>query len=131
MLRRQHHGAAQDHSSIRPEPLAAINVGFDHAIRRYWDLLAAGSSVEFDFAVPDRLRTFHFRIRRLSQSDEILKLRIEPANWWLRWIVSRIDITYDASKRRVLVYEGITDMRDEHGRRYRARLDFDYGTSLR
>ena len=76
---------------------------------------------EFDFAVPDRLRAFHFRIRRLSQSDEILKLRIEPANWWLRWIVSRIDITY----------EGITDMRDEHGRRYRARLDFDYGTSLR
>ena len=69
-------------------------------------------------------------IRRLSQSDEILKLRIEPANWWLRWIVSRIDITYDASKRRVLAYEGITDMRDEHGRRYRARLDFDYGTSL-
>tara|TARA_B100000809_G_scaffold52227_1_gene47546 strand:+ start:74 stop:364 length:291 start_codon:yes stop_codon:yes gene_type:complete len=86
---------------------------------------------EFDFAVPDRLRAFHFRIRRLSQSDEILKLRIEPANWWLRWIVSRIDITYDASKRRVLAYEGITDMRDEHGRRYRARLDFDYGTSLR
>ena len=44
MFRRQHHGAAQDHSSIRPERLAAINVGFDHAIRRYWDLLAAGSS---------------------------------------------------------------------------------------
>ncbi len=41
MFRRQHHGATQDHSSIRPERLAAINVGFDHAIRRYWDLLAA------------------------------------------------------------------------------------------
>jgi uncharacterized metal-binding protein len=41
-------------------------------------------------------------------------------------VVSRIDITYDSETRRVLAYEGITGMRDVRGRRYRARIDFDY-----
>jgi hypothetical protein len=126
MFRRLDRTAPEHRDSFHPERLAAINAGFDQAIRSYWDLLASGSRVEFDFAVPDRLRSFHFRIRRLGKPGDTLRLRIEPANWWLRWVVSRIDITYDSKTRRVLVYEGITDMRDERGRRYRARIDFDY-----
>ena len=95
-------------------------------MRIYWDLLAAGSQVEFDYAVPDRLRSFHFRIRRLDEPHQTLLLRIEPANWWLRWVVAHIDMCYDVTSRRLLTYEGITDMRDERGRRYRARIEFDY-----
>ncbi|MDA0337672.1 MAG: hypothetical protein O2782_21105 [bacterium] len=130
MFRRFESGAEELRASIRPERLAAINVGVDHAVRVYWDLLEAGSQVEFDFAVPERLRCFHFRLRRLDESGQQLRLRIEPANWWLRWVVSRIDLTYDVTRRRLLWYEGITDMRDERGRRYRARIEFDYPTLL-
>lgn len=130
MFRRLDLHAQQFEDAIAPQRLAAINAGFDHAVRRFWDELVQGERVEFDFAVPDRLRSFHFRIRRLKPSSDwppnTLRLRIEPANWWLRWVVSRIDITYDTRTRRLLIYEGITDMRDERGRRYRARLDFDY-----
>ena len=126
MFRRLDHTAPEYRDSILPQRLAAINAGFDQAIRSYWDLLASGPRVEFDFAVPDRLRSFYFRIRRRGKPSETLRLRIEPAHWWLRWVVSRIDITYDSETRRVLVCEGITDMRDERGRRYRARIDFDY-----
>ena len=128
LFRRLDSGAEEFRASIRPERLAAINVGVDQAVRAFWDLLAAGSQVEFDFAVPDRLRCFHFRLRRLDEPGQRLRLRIEPANWWLRWVVSRIDLTYDVAQRRLLLYEGITDMRDERGRRYRARIEFDYET---
>jgi hypothetical protein len=130
MFRRHDADAKELRGSTRPNRLAAVDAGVDQAIQAYWDLLAAGSRVEFDFAVPDRLRSFHFRIRRLSKPDQVLRLRIEPANWWLRWVVSRIDITYDSLSRRILTYDGITDMRDENGRRYRAHIDFDYSEDL-
>ena len=127
MFRRLDHDAPEYRRSSRPDRLAAINAGLDHAIRRYWDLLAAGSRVEFDFAVPDRLRSFRIRVRRLGEPADTLQLRIEPASWWLRWVVPGIDMTYDAQTRRVLLYEGVTDMRGDGGRRYRARIEFDYG----
>jgi hypothetical protein len=115
MFRRLEFGAEENRDSMHPQRLAAIDVGFDHAVRTYWDLLAAGSQLEFDFAVPDRMRSFHFRIRRLDDPHQTLQLRIEPANWWLRWGVARIDICYDVTSRRLLTYEGITDIRDERG----------------
>lgn len=129
LFRRYQPDADTETSLLGIDRPAAIDAGFDHAVRRHWQQLSEGERIVFDFAVPDKLRTFRFRIRRLQPPSEHLRLRIEPDSFWLRWIAPHIDLTYDVEQRRLLVYEGITDMRRADGRRHRARIDINYGNA--
>jgi hypothetical protein len=125
VLFRQVDGEEEERTSLELDGPAAVDAGFDHAVRRYWERLVTGERVTFDFAVPDKLRTFGFRIRRLEPPSDRLRLRIEPSLFLLRWIAPHIDLTYDVDSRHLLSYRGISNVRDRDGRRYRALIRFE------
>jgi len=113
-----------------PAELAGLvaDAGFDEFIRRRWQPLLAGEAVPFEFAVPSRLERLDFRLRHLGSeamdggTAEVFRLRL---GGWLGWLAPHIDVAYDRESRRLLRFEGLSNLREDDGQRQLvARIDF-------
>jgi hypothetical protein len=121
-------------ASERPAPLAAgaaesvADAGFDEFVRRHWSALLAGHSVPLRFALPSRLRSMGFSLQRAGQATVagerawIFRLKLDG---WLGLVAPRIDVSYGQISRRLLRFEGLSNLRDDAGDKpLLARIDF-------
>ncbi len=131
LLRRSSATAEAETRTVAINEPVVIDGGFDYAVRQHWDRLAEGGRFDFDFPVPNRLASYRFRIRMTGETihdgSPARRFRIEPANFFVRLIAPSIELTYDHKSRRLMQYEGISNVADPAtGRRYRARIEFVY-----
>lgn len=120
-------GEAERAAALDPQTGVA-DAGFDEFVRQHWDALMAGEAVPLHFAVPARLESLGFRIRRVGDTE----VAGEPATvfrlalgGWRGWIAPRIDVAYGRDSRRLLRFEGLGNLRDDRGdRQLEARIDF-------
>ena len=104
------------------------DAGFDEFIRSRWSALVAGAAVPFAFAVPSRLESLDFSLRKVGQArvdDEtawVFRLRL---GGWLGWLAPHIDVYYGQQSRRLLRFEGLSNLRDDSGENpLLAQIDF-------
>ena len=103
------------------DPAAALvaSSGFDRFVRANWEALAAGDSIDVDFALPARLQTLRLRMTRIEAPEELpnsaLWLRIVPVQPLLRAFVDPIELAYD-SGRRLLLYRGLSNLTGADGK---------------
>lgn len=119
-----------ERSAVLDDPAARLvaDAGFDEFIRRHWRPLLAGQSVPLRFAVPSRLQTLGFKVDRQGS----LTLGQEPAETFrlklgglLGWVAPHIDVAYGRDSRRLLRFEGLSNLRTDDGRsQLVARIDF-------
>lgn len=113
-------------------PLASTRLvadaGFDEFIRLHWSRLVAGESVPLEFAVPSRLRSLPFSVSRageavlLGEKAWVFTLKLDGL---LGWLVPAIEVSYGQLSRRLLRFEGLSNLRDDRGDRpLVARIDF-------
>ncbi|MDY7093570.1 MAG: hypothetical protein SX243_11430 [Acidobacteriota bacterium] len=109
---------------------AVIDAGFAYFVTRHWDRLAAGETVPLDFAVPARQRFVAFRALKTDggayQDRPALRVRMEPGNPVFRLLVDPIDLIFDRETRRLLVFEGLSNIEDDDGDSLDVRIVFDY-----
>jgi len=120
-------GAAERRAAL-PSPQLVADAGFDEFIRRQWQPLVAGDAVALDFAVPSRLESIGFTARRVGSARVggedawIFRLRLGGL---LGWVVPAIDVYYGQQSRRLLRFEGLSNLRDDAGNApLQARIDF-------
>lgn len=97
-----------------PEP-AVIDGGFNQYIKTNWSELEKGKTLVFNFAVASRLDYYKMRAVRVSATEKSMKVKIEPERKILRLLASPIVVNYDKSTKRILSYEGISNISDENG----------------
>ncbi len=104
------------------------DAGFDEFIRRQWQPLLAGDAVPLEFAVPSRLDSYAFTVRRRGSSQvagepaEIFRLRLGGL-WGL--LAPHIDVAYGSESRRLLWFEGLSNLLADDGEEpLQARIDF-------
>lgn len=103
------------------------DAGFDEFIRRQWQPLVAGDAVKLQFAVPSRLDSYGFTVRRrgsdrvAGEDAEVFRLRLGGL-WGL--LAPHIDVAYARDTRRLLRFEGLSNLRDEDGEPLQARIEF-------
>lgn len=117
----------------RAAPLEAsglvADAGFDEFVRAKWDRLMAGESVPLEFAVPSRLESMDFTVRRLRGGaavggEDAVVFRLALGGW-RGWLAPHIDVAYGRDSRRLLRFEGLSNLRTDDGRRQlAARIDF-------
>lgn len=112
---------------LAPTGLVA-DAGFDEFVHVHWDALAAGRPRGLGFAVPARLRRMPFTLQRSGATTvggeraHVFRLRLDG---WLGAFAPRIDVSYGERSRRLLRFEGLTNLRDGGGRgQWQARIDF-------
>ncbi len=120
-------GEAERSASLAAAGLVA-DAGFDEFIRKQWQPLLAGQAVPLEFAVPSRLESLGFQVRRLGpqaldgEPAEVFRLRL---GGWLGWLAPHIDVAYGRDSRRLLRFEGLSNLREDDGQRQLvARIDF-------
>ncbi len=119
-----------ERSATLDDPAAGLvaDAGFDEFIRRHWQPLVAGQSVPLRFAVPSRLQSLGFKVDRqdpqqLGQEQaETFRLKLGGI---LGWIAPHIDVAYGRESRRLLRFEGLSNLRSDDGRsQLVARIEF-------
>lgn len=120
-------GAPEKFAFVRSAPLV-VDAGFDQFIREHWAPLVAGKSLPLEFAVPARLRSMRFSVRRAagarvaSEEAWIFRLKLEGL---LGLLVPAIDVSYGRQSQRLLRFEGLSNLRDDAGHQpLVARIDF-------
>jgi hypothetical protein len=108
-----------------PEPFV-IDGGFNYYLKSNWDEMMKGKILSFNFVVPVRLDYYKFRVRKIkettAQGKKAVVVNLEPDNFIIRKLVDPIVITYDIESKRILVYEGISNINNDEGQNYVARL---------
>jgi hypothetical protein len=108
----------------RSAPLAeaaglVADAGFDEFIRDNWQTLVSGQSVPLRFAVPSRLQAFGFRVASQGSAEldgepiERFRLRLGGL---LGWFAPHIDVAYGRDDRRLLRFEGLSNLRSDDGK---------------
>ena len=120
-------GAAEKSMGL-PSPQLVADAGFDEFVRRQWLPLVAGKAVPLDFAVPSRLESLGFTARRVGEATVggerayIFRLRLGGL---LGYVVPSIDVYYGQQSRRLLRFQGLSNLRGDDGRNpLNARIDF-------
>ena len=115
-----------------PEP-CVVNGGMGFFIRRNWTELAAGRKITFNMVVPARLDFYRFKAyvdpqRTLPEKEaggrKHLAIAIEAQNSLLRMLIPVIVLYYDVGTKRMIRYQGISNVADAKGRSLRVRIDY-------
>lgn len=121
-------GEGAERRATLARPPAVADAGFDEFVRAHWPRLLAGDAVPLQFALPSRLRALSFQVQRLradrvaGEDAEVFRLRLGGL---LGLVAPHIDVAYAARSRRLLRFEGLSNLRDAGGRRQlEARIDF-------
>ncbi len=107
------------------EPIVA-DAGFNPFIIDHLDTLKEGHVVHFHFLNPARLTWFRFEARILHATAQQLEVEVAPVNRFLRWLVEPITLIYSTESRRLLQYQGLTNISLDGKSNLRAIIDYRY-----
>lgn len=112
-----------------PEP-AIIDAGFNFFVEKNWEKLMKGDVLTFNFVAPSQLDYFSFRVYKKRdldhQSRTAVMLHMDIDNFFLRLFVEAIHLTYDKESRKLVVYDGISNIYDDDGKSHKVRMEFTY-----
>ncbi len=125
-------GDAKESAELPSGELVA-DAGFDQWVRGSWPKLAAGDSVLMEFLVPSRLTSYGFKVYEVEQADagalDARRFRLRLGGL-LGWFAPHIDVVYAESDRRLLRFEGLSNLRDDAGEDpLKVRIEFPQAPS--
>ena len=103
-----------------------IDAGFDHFVRQQWQELLAGESRYFYFASSIEQRLIKFMLRRASQTEETQQFIMVLANPIARLLLAPIKLTYDTRTKRLLRYQGISNIRSQSDGFEKVRIEYQW-----
>ena len=109
-------------------PPAVIDGGSDYFVRDNFARLSRGERMTIHFGSSYQQDFFRFDIYKTGEGDfkgrKAVFLNVEVSNFLLTRLVDPIKLAYDASTGRLLSFSGVSNVNDESGKSYRARIDF-------
>ena len=110
-----------------------IDAGFDQFVRRNWDELVSGKSMEFQFPLASRSTMVSLQIapspcRYETETDQCFTL--EPANWLYRMLSSPIELGYDVERVRLKRFHGLSNINDKNGNGLIVDIKYSYPATV-
>jgi len=107
-------GEAEAVALLPPEPVVT-DAGFDEWVRAQWEPLTGGRTQAMQFLVPSRLRAYRFEVSPVDTGEQGVRVFRLQLGGWLGWLVPSIEVAYDAQTRRLVRFEGLSNLRDDAG----------------
>lgn len=115
LFRRKDRGAVVEEKLLRiPQPYV-IDGGFNQFIKANWTELQQGRELAFNFTVAAHLDYYALRAVRVDERNGEMTIRIEPDQLVIRWLAPAIYVHYDVKTRRIVSYEGKSNIAGERG----------------
>lgn len=71
--------------------------------------------LDFKYIIPGRLEAFDFFIKPLAHNNERAEFEVRIKSWLMRIFSSRLKLIYDVKKKRLISFEGLSNIRDVEG----------------
>jgi hypothetical protein len=118
---------AEQADSLRLPADGVIDTGFEAFARAHWDALVRGDSMRFDYLVPSRRTFYLFKVDKVdlpTAPPGSVTFRLASSSW-LAFLLPHIDVSYDLTTRRLVHYEGLSNVRDvKTGKNYRVHYEY-------
>ena len=106
-------------------PLVA-GQGLDRYARAHLDELARGEVLRVSLALPGRLDAFGFQLRGERLENGRVRVRFEPASFFLRILAPSLEGEYDPVTRRLVRYVGVSNVAAEDGSPQQVEIAYSY-----
>jgi hypothetical protein len=100
-----------------------LGQGFNNFVLKKWDDLIAKKNIPFKFIVPAELDYFSFEAFISKKTDDgVLQFSIRLGSWVLRQFLKPIVVTYNAKQKKLLTYEGLSNLSDQNGKAQNVKI---------
>lgn len=109
-----------------------IDAGFDNFVRLHWNKLESGKSVQFPFQLMDRDKPLNMKVSEAADGNcnsRDLCLQVRLDSWLLAALIDPIRLTYDRQQRRLLRFQGLSNIRDSNGGRQQVDIHYSYNSA--
>lgn len=126
LYRKQSREADIEKTYLTKEEDQIVGQGFHQFIVQNLEQIARGEVFQIQLVLPSRLDQYEFRIRKRKINGDTLYIRLEIDNWLLRMFAPHVDAEYDLKTRRLLRYEGISNLEDAAGKHRKVTITYSY-----
>lgn len=126
LYRKQSPESDIDEENLLKEADQIVGQGFHQFIVYNLERIAQGEVFHIRLVLPSRLDQYEFRIRKRKVDGDTLYIRLEIDNWILRLFAPHVDAEYDLKTRRLLRYEGISNLEDTAGKNKKVTISYSY-----
>jgi hypothetical protein len=123
---RKSHGSDIETKSLPMHADQIVGQGFNLFIESRLDDLARGEEFRMKLVLPSKLDQYDVCIRKSKIEGDVLHIRVEMDNWFLKLFAPRIDAEYDLKQRRLLRYNGISLIADSNGKHVPVSIAYEY-----
>ena len=121
-------GTAPEKNALLAVKNLVADAGFNEFIRLNWLKLRAGKALPLQFAVPTRLQAYKFNLKQTTESlfagAPAVTYQLKIAGL-LSLIADPIEVTYDKASKRLLRFQGLSNLRNDEGQfDLKAQIDF-------
>ena len=108
-----------------------VDAGFDRFIVENWQDLMYDKESTFSFLAVTRQMLIDLDVSEVSRTANTVLYSVEPSNFFLKFLVDPIQLTYQLSTKRLLRFEGVTNIEKVVGGigqkdNYVAYIEYDY-----
>lgn len=81
---------------------------------------------EIIFLIPMNQDSYSFRIKVKELKEDTIQFRVEADSWLFRIVAPHIDVTYDLKSKRLLIYEGPSNLLTDDQKKSKVRIKYKY-----
>ena len=126
-------GDEQTDLTLTGNPDWVVDAGFDNFVRSKWDSLESGEVVKFPFLIPGFEKPLKMRAQRADEDKctaAELCLEIVLDSWLLGMLVDPIALSYSRSERKLLRFQGISNLRGSDGESLDVDIRYHYSEQI-
>ena len=114
-----------ENNTLEIKKNSVLSQGFHNFILSQFKNLA-DKKLEVYFVVTNRSDQYKFVVQNEKIEAGKMFISIKPANFFLNAIVPTIKLVYEIESRRLLTFEGLTNIDDSNGKTLTAKIDYTY-----
>lgn len=112
------------------EGLVAADAGFNQLLQDQLPTIRKGEPVKFTLIVAGHTNSYRFRAKRIDELAEdgrpVMRVLVEPDSM-LRMLVPAISLSYDLNSKRLLSYQGVSNIIDPETSKVYRNITISYG----
>lgn len=106
--------------------LAVGGQGLFYYLRENYSEVKSRKKIPLKFLIPGRLDVYDFELELKSEKDGIAHIELHIKNWILRIFAPKLDVYYDIDKKRLVSYQGLSNITDEKGQTQVVNITYTY-----
>lgn len=98
--------------------------GWHYFVVEHMDRIARGDVFKIKLIFPNKLKAYDFKIEKVSSEGDTLRVKVKFANWLVSWIVPQLDLLYSKKERKLIEYQGVSNIFDENDDLQEVRITY-------